>query len=132
MLENYDQGSTNYFIASTITQFEVSEYVDLLSNCLNNYANKQAKDIVSKRKNFVFQKYVFKQNAQKLIRDPLRIGLKETLDNYESIFNKLFNETDKSDDDNDDSNISHTDHELLFKGLLFFGSKVQLFKNCFL
>lgn len=112
MLENYDQGTTNYFIASSITQFEVSEYMDLMSNCLNNYANKLAKDIVSKRKIFLLQKYVFKQNALKLIRDPLRIGLKETLDNYETIFNKLFNEAISDDDLN-----NLTDYELLFKGL---------------
>nr|XP_027197095.1 mitochondrial import receptor subunit TOM70-like [Dermatophagoides pteronyssinus] len=129
IIANYEDACCDYYVASNLSQFQNSDYMNLLSECLEKYAYKRAEQVMSKRSVYTFQKYLFKHLLNKYSRDPLKLREKEIMsDNYDSIINDLLA---RNDDLNQD--------DLLLKGSieLYIGKHddgqkrlMKLFETC--
>ncbi|OTF79882.1 mitochondrial import receptor subunit TOM70-like protein [Euroglyphus maynei] len=108
IMANYEDACFDYYVASSVSQFQNSDYMNLLSECLEKYAYKRAEQVMAKRSVYTFQKYLFKHLLNKFSRDPLKRRENEILNNdYDSIISQLFAR-------NDDLN----EEDLLLKGTI--------------
>jgi len=81
----------------------------MLYEVLEKFSYAKARDVIGKRKNYTFQKYLFRHIINKFSRDPLEGKSDTFMSNYEEVVNNLL-----KDDENDD-NLDND--SLLLKGL---------------
>lgn len=107
-LQKYEDASFDFYVASCSSQFQNSDYISLLYQVLEKFSFAKANDIVGKRKQFTFQKYLLRHILNKFSRDPLKAKYEEIKTNYYEIVTSLLN------DDSNDESLSTDD--LLLKG----------------
>ncbi len=107
-MEKYEDATFDFYVASCSSQFQNSDYISLLYQVLEKFSFAKANDIVGKRKQFTFQKYLLRHIVNKFSRDPLKAKFEELKSNYNEIVTTLLN------DDSNDESFSVDD--LLLKG----------------
>lgn len=97
---NYEDACYDYYVASNLSQFQNSDYMNLLSECMEKYAYKRAEQVMAKRSVYTFQKYLFKHILNKFTRDPLKqLGKKIMGNDYDSIISQLLTSDDDLNED---------------------------------
>lgn len=100
IMVNYEDACYDYYVASNLSQFQNSDYMNLLSECMEKYAYKRAEQVMAKRSVYTFQKYLFKHILNKFTRDPLKqLGKKIMGNDYDSIISQLLTSDDDLNED---------------------------------
>ncbi|XP_017490960.1 PREDICTED: mitochondrial import receptor subunit TOM70-like [Rhagoletis zephyria] len=110
VLEKYEDATFDFYVAACSSQFQNSDYISLLYQVLEKFSFAKANDIVGKRKQFTFQKYLLRHIVNKFSRDPLKAKFEELKSNYNEIVTTLLN------DNSNDESLSVDD--LLLKGTI--------------